>query len=141
MANCIYNNLVQVKYSGFSRCFTDGSKTQEGVSAAVYMEEENISLSWRLKNKHSIIIAELYAIYRCLLYRSRNSLSNFVIFTDSLSSILLLQNQYGNSNWKLTSKIKRVLEELYSTGIKTVIQWVPLHTGILGNELADIIAK
>ena len=118
MASCIYNNLVQVKYSGVSRCFSDGSKTQEGVSAAVYMEEENISLSWRLKNKHSIIIAELYAIYRCLLYRSRNSLSNFVIFTDSLSSILLLHDQYGKSNWKLTSKIKRVLVELYSTGIK-----------------------
>ena len=55
MTSYIYNNLVQMKCSGFSRCFTDGSKTQEGASAAVYMEEENISLSWRLKNKHSLL--------------------------------------------------------------------------------------
>ena len=34
-----------------------------------------------------------------------------------------------------------MLVELYSTGIKTVIHWVPSHTGILGNELVDIIAK
>ena len=40
MACCIYNNLVQVNYSGFSICFTDWSKTQEGVSAAVYMEKK-----------------------------------------------------------------------------------------------------
>ena len=103
-----------MKYSGFLRCFTDGSKSKEGVSAAPYMEEEYITLSWRLKDKHSIIIAELYAIYRCLLYRSKNSLSNFVIFTGSLSLILLLRDQYKKSNWKLTSKI-RVLVQLFST--------------------------
>ena len=55
----IIYNLIQVKYSGFSRCFTDDSKSQEGVSAAVYIKEENISLSWRLKDAHFIIVAEL----------------------------------------------------------------------------------
>ena len=46
LSGCIYNNLVQMKYSGFSKCFTDSSKFQEGVSAAVYMEEQNICLIW-----------------------------------------------------------------------------------------------
>ena len=77
-----------MKHLSFSRCFTDNSRYHEGVSATVYMEEENMSL----------VVAELYAIYRCILFKPDNSSSDFLIFTDSLCSILLLSDQYGKSN-------------------------------------------
>ena len=65
-----------------------------------------------------------------MLYRSKNPLSDVVIFTDSLFSILLLRDQHEKTNWKLTSKIKIVLVELDST----LIEWAPSNTGILENE-------
>ena len=60
--------------------------------------KKNIYLSWRLKDTNYIIVAELYAIYRCLLFKTKISSSDFLIFTDSLCSILLLSDQYGKSN-------------------------------------------
>ena len=82
-ANAFFLKIIQEKYLCFSKYFTDGSKSDTGVGAAAFIEEENISLHWRLDTNHSIVIAELYTIYRCLQHVAESSTHKFfVIFTD-----------------------------------------------------------
>ena len=38
-------------------------------------------------------------------------------------------------------EIKRLLVKIYLDGKKIIIQWIPAHVGIIGNELADMLAK
>ena len=130
--------MIYEKYSNYSKYFTDGLKSDFGVGAAAFLEEENIL---ELNAKHSIVVAELYAIYRCLLHFAEYSTSSLVvILTDSLSSILILNIEFSKRSWSMITEIKRLLVKVYLDGRKIVIQWIPAHVRIIGNELVDILA-
>ena len=60
------------------------------------------------------------------------------IYTDSQAAIKALQNPKINS--ALTLKCWQALEEI-STANQVNVTWVPGHSGIIGNERADELAK
>ena len=60
--------------------------------------------------------------------------SLIIIFTDSLSSILILNNNFLKRN-------ERLLVKVYLYERKIIIQWILSHVGIIGNELVDMLAK
>ena len=63
-----------------------------------------------------------------------------MIFSDSLSALsLLVSSSY--SYFSLKYKILSYLFDFRVSGLKVVIQWVPSHCGIPGNEKADALAK
>ena len=65
--------------------------------------------------------------------------NSVVVFTDSLSALQAMEE--GDLNDEL-SKVLHTAEKLRSTHqMKLVLQWIPGHTGIYGNERADILAK
>jgi len=120
------------------RCYTDGSKTKEGVGCS-FSIENNIS-QFSLRNNYSIYSAELTAIYLCLEKISQSaSTKDYVILTDSLSSLQGLQNLY--SNHPIIQRILIIHHAIIQSQIKIKFMWIPSHCGMTGNDMVDAAAK
>ena len=131
-------------YKGFGnvtcRIYTDGSKQngRVGASFIVYIQAERIfSRGFRLPDHSTVFQAELYAIREAARYVcSRNIAWPLCFFVDSQAALLALQKEQILS--RLVSETIAALN-----GIQTPVHlvWVPAHTGVFGNEEADVLAK
>jgi len=137
----IFNALISEDYRDLFAIYTDGSKTSEYVSAAVVIPERRTTYNYKLQPKNCILFAEIFAISKAIEYTKVNNINEFVIFSDSLSSIALIGNRRLNSFKHLVHNIQRELLRIKNEGGRAMIQWVPAHRGIPGNELADKAAK
>ena len=63
----------------------------------------------------------------------------WVIYTDSLSSMLAIEN--NRDNHPIISQIYDILTELHKQGKKITLFKTPVHIGKKGNEEADKAAK
>ena len=66
---------------------------------------------------------------------------NIVIFTDSLSALEIIQNPVNKGLNRLVNSILRQIYQLLTKSVKIVLQWIPSHKGIIGNNIVDHIAK
>ena len=147
-------NELCADYSHFTRLYTDGSKMGDGVASAVVSQKSCKTV--RLPSNASIFRAELYAIvrlpsnasiFRAELYAISLALNiirrcrdkDFIIFSDSMSSLLAL------SGFKLEiDVVQKILKDysiLTNSGKSIVLCWIPSHVNIPGNERADAAAK
>ena len=132
-----YNNYVHV--------YTDGSKdpiTGHTGMAFVIDNGDNTHTGshMRLLDNLSVFTTELTAIQQALEWMKSACPGNYVIFTDSLSSLQALKS--GKSiRPDLTNSITLRLSELAKLGFNVVLEWVPAHVDIPGNEAADRLAK
>ena len=124
-------------YKDFSQLYTDGSKMGNEVAAAVV--HGNVTKTTRLPNKASIFRAELYAISLALSLIRRTKEKNFIIFSDSMSSLEAI------SGFKLEIDIvQNIIKDythLANSGKTIILCWIPSHVNIRGNERADTAAK
>lgn len=130
-------NLLRDVYANYVDIYTDGSKNDDKVAAASVTEGLNVQT--RLSNQASIFTAELRAILHALDIVSSKHEQNFIIFSDSLSSLLALKNNNFDNPYVL--KIVEVYHKLRERGKDVVFAWCPSHVGIKGNEKADKLAK
>ncbi|GFY31183.1 RNase H domain-containing protein [Trichonephila clavipes] len=125
-------------------CFTDGSKINSKVGLAFVIFQDFIEIGtrqYRIRDECSVFQAELLCIAQAVSWICNNEIlsSNFLICSDSLSSLCALNNIYSQN--KLIVKTHINLDFLRSRGVPVFFSFVRGHTGIYGNERADWLAK
>ena len=132
-----FNKLKSTKYREHKFIYTDGSKTERGVGCAAVYNEVNIDFS--LPVLSSIFTAELRAVILALKIITDQNIDNAVICSDSKSVLLTLCNDKFDN--PMTAQLKLEIDALLLEGKNIVLCWVPGHSNIPGNELADQKAK
>ena len=138
-----FYDFCEQHYQNSAHIYTDGSHytAPESTTAAIFIPEIDFSDSWHLPPDCSIITAELSAIWQALLFIIRFfASSKVVVFVDSLNPLLLIKN-YNLSYRTITLNIQECILEISRKGGTLMLQWIPSHYGIPGNEMADEFAK
>ena len=125
------------QYDTFHRIYTDGSKVDDRVASAVV--SANTTKSVRLPDGASIFRAELYAITLAMDLIRHSRAKDFIIFSDSMSSLQALSG--FKLEIDLVQKIIKDYSHLSNIGKTIVLCWIPSHVNIRGNEMADVAAK
>lgn len=89
----------------------------------------------------SIFTAEIVAIKQALdvLYKLDTAPKDVVVFSDSKAAILAI-NSYGTPPNHHIAEIQDLHRCLKSNFTKVTFAWIPSHTGIYGNDMADKLA-
>ena len=131
------SNEVKDEHSYCTPIYTDWSKDNDRIGCEAIIN--NISIKQKLPSNSSIFTAEIKAIDLALDAITESEDDHFIIFSDSLSVLLSLNNK------KLDKpQVVKLLQKLHflSDAHKTIfLCWIPSHIGIRGNEAADVAAK
>ena len=134
-----FSSILHSEYYNRIHLYTDGSKSLNRAASAYVIPSLGVKYCISLDKCASVITTELLAILKAMEYCvSQNTNDNYVIFTDSMSSLQLLMNPKSSSYRNLSYQI---LELIFSQKGKIMLRWVPSHMGIQGNESADTAAK
>lgn len=118
--------------------YTDGSKSEQGVTSAFYDPKNKITKCFQIDSKCSIFTAESYAVFRALNYITNVNEKNFLILSDSKSVLTAISSNIIPSDRNyLIYKIRHLVNDLNCNGKQVNFMWVPSHCGITGNEIAD----
>ncbi|GFV73678.1 RNase H domain-containing protein [Trichonephila clavipes] len=125
-------------------CYTDGSKIDGRVGFAFVVfrsgvESENFQ--FRIRDECTVFVAELLCLNFAVKWiTEQNSvISEYLICTDSLSSLDSLKCISSSNN--IIVEIQKQLKSLRDKNISIDFAFVRGHTGVLGNEQADWLAK
>ena len=129
-----HQNILQ-QYPDYLCIYTDGSKDHNKTACAAVLNK--IIKTKTLPMDSSIFTAEACAIDLAHDIISKEKHKKFIIFSDSLSVLLSLNNK------KLEHPlIVKLLCRLHSTLNKEIVFcWIPSHIGVRGNHRADAAAK
>ena len=127
------------RYRGYTKIYTDGSKSTEGTAIAFYDEKEDFSQGGKINDNTTITNAELMAVKEGLDWASKKGYRKALILTDSASGCWILKNKKKIVNNSIACEIYKIL--LTEEHKHTRIQWIPSHQDIKGNEKADEKAK
>lgn len=141
----LFQQLDNTRYQHHTKLYTDGSHspTLPSTAAAVYLPATATCKTWRLPAVTDVLTAELFAILQALtlLHTTLRQHPRAVIYTDSLSSLHLILSRHPPTSTNIVHTIQQTLLHLTTQGWEIVLQWVPSHTNIRGNEIADSAAK
>jgi len=116
---CIHR--ISDHFENYYRIFTDGSKEGNRVAAAVVHPDNTKCV--RLPDTASIFRAELYALLLAIDVVRHSKEKNFVIFSDSLSSLQAIGG--FNIDSDLVQKFLKDYTILAKNGKNIVLCWIP----------------
>lgn len=139
---------LESQYSSHYKIFTDGSKnttvsTYQGAMGAAFFDSQTDSfMKFKICNNMSIMYLELLAILEALSYIKSIDYNKFVILTDSKSSLQHVARCTSClRGTPIAYDIIRTIWELRSYSKEVILQWIPSHIGLVGNERVDRLAK
>ncbi|GFS60266.1 RNase H domain-containing protein [Trichonephila clavipes] len=125
-------------------CYTDGSKIDGRVGFAFVVfrcgvESENFQ--FRIRDECTVFVAELLCLNFAVKWipEQNRVILEHLICTDSLSSLDSLKCISSSNN--IIVEIQKQLKSLRDKNISIHFAFVRGHTGVLGNERADWLAK
>lgn len=122
------------------RVYTDGSKTNQGTGAGVHSLDLNINISMTLGSHSSIFQCECVAITEAATAIKRRGIEDYSIriLSDSTATLRALESQKCNS--RLIYECHLALESIAAKN-RVTLQWIKGHSGSLGNDAADELAR
>jgi ribonuclease HI len=96
----------------------------------------NEEAKYRLLDDASIFTAELFDIHQALLRIQESTLHDFVIYSDSLSSLESIEQLYPTRN-PLLNQIQEVIHSLEADKNIAFVWDIPGHSNIQANEITD----
>jgi ribonuclease HI len=109
----------------------------------IYNKTTEEKYKFRLNNRSAIMSNEIIAITKAIEIemQENNTDSDVIIFTDSKSALQLIKKAlYEKTNNSLVEELLMLIKNINNNN-KIIIQWIPSHVGIKGNEIADQLAK
>ena len=126
--------------SNATHLYTDASSQNNGkVAAAAYLDS-NTHKTLKLSNNTPITLAELHGINLALAIIKNLHPKVYVIHTDSLSAINILDKNTKTYRF-ITSQINKAVTQLTAKSFTIHINWIPSHTGIEKNDIVDALAN
>ncbi|KAG0433831.1 hypothetical protein HPB47_019553 [Ixodes persulcatus] len=133
---------LEEKYASSLEIYTDGSvnKSAGTATAAYVIPSIGKEHAVRINIETSSTTAEMVAILLALEYLGNTEwMTAAVILTDSRTALRNLANAGEGS--LLAQETAHLATTLQERGWTLAFQWVPAHSGIVGNERADTLAK
>ena len=126
-------NITLLETPNSAIYYTDGSVKNDGRSCAGVVTDDNI-LMYRLTDNCSSMQSELTAIVLALEDADEREAAQIIIHTDSLAAIQALQQHDPKDNRTIITRVQYHIQKAVP---KVIINWVPSHVGLQGNEMAD----
>ncbi|XP_013197886.2 uncharacterized protein LOC106140796 [Amyelois transitella] len=124
------------------RIYTDGSKIDGGVGAAISIwrgEAETRSVKFCLSSYCTVYQAELLAICEATRRVIKYNASTFGVYSDSMAALQTVTSPV--SLHPLAVKTRENLKTITRQNKSIKLFWIKAHAGLEGNERADQLAK
>lgn len=122
--------------------YTDGSKKDNRTGFGTHCPNLKYNFSARLPDQIDICTAEMIAIQEAITYIIRKRKKKAIILTDSKSAIEKLNQNFINPEAEtITLKTKTILIAAAQHNFDIRLAWIPGHSDIPGNEMADKLAN
>ena len=136
--------MINTRFNHSLRVFTDGSVSNNSdVGAAFVVPDFKIEKRYHLTKGCSIFTAELFAIMMALTFFNDMPIlpKQIVILSDSKSALMALYNQSSKERADIIYENLYLIHQLIIKGCHISLMWVPGHSYLCGNEMADLCAK
>ncbi|XP_015369366.1 PREDICTED: uncharacterized protein LOC107165576 [Diuraphis noxia] len=130
-------NKLLKNYPKSFRIYTDASKIQNNVGIAIVSSKD--TYTYKLSSDYTSCEAEAVAILRALDYALAENFKNYIILSDSLSTISCIQNI--NTASDVVNSILCLIHAHQLKGNVIHLIWIPSHNEIEGNDIADRLAR
>nr|KAG5687401.1 hypothetical protein BaRGS_021614 [Batillaria attramentaria] len=144
LATTLAREKIEQRFSQHLKIYTDGSVLDSGeVGCAFVIPDLGITRRYKLNAGLSIFSAEMYAILMACTFINDmpNPPLGAVILSDSKSSLQALERGGTRNRSDVQSEILFLAHQIITKGTALALMWLPSHSGIRGNELADRAAR
>ena len=135
---------ISTYYSNHLKCFTDGSVLDSNeVGCAFVIPKLRVTKSFQLNKGISIFTAELHAIHMACkyIYSLQPVPEQVLLLTDSKSVLQALAKGGSNNRQRQQQQTLGLINSILNKNISLTMMWIPSHSGIRGNNIADSTAK